>query len=85
MNHNREDLLLVSDVTCKQALAIDASTRRGKKMRPVAKVLKGSGYSNSARPPANFSPNRLKSFREGGGEARVLQRKRRARTQQMMR
>ena len=50
-------------------------------MTPVAKVCKGSGSSNSARPPANFSPNRLKSFREGGGEARVLQRKRRARTQ----
>lgn len=75
MNHNRVDLLLVSDVTCKQALAIDASTRRGKKMRPVAKVCKGSGYSNSARPSANFSPNRLKSFREGGGEVRAAQMK----------
>lgn len=71
MNHNREDLLLVSDVTCKEALTVGASTRRGKKMRPVAKVCKGSGFSN-------------KSFREGRGRSARPAAQMKARTQEMM-
>ena len=71
MNHNREDLLLMSDVTCKEALTVGASTRRGKKMRPVAKVCKGSGFSNKRKIPGKLFPESSQIFPRGQGLKRA--------------